>query len=415
MFRGKSSNHGILVILFCICHISVRSSTDIPLTMMAKFSSGEPAYLTAESVVPFDLQSHRILVPVSINGSKTVYTFLLDTGAMTCIDENLAVELDLKRGDIIQTLRKDKPAYLTMIRTIGLGHMEVRNFIVPRMDIGKVFDDSFQYSGFLGADFLRFFSVTIDYREHTLTLADTSVTYTSRNEQVSVPLTATLPMWFPYVQGTLNDSIHAPIMVDTGSPFSLVVPLSFEERLCVSPEMECIRSRGIFAKWPATDPPYNVYTRLHSLQIGDHVVNFLPALMTDLPMMVNTPLMGKAFIDKYLIRLDFPRALCHFIPLPDTDHETNVYTRGIRIRRADADSTVIAGVWVDSSADRKGLSPGERVLSIQGIDPARLTEESIDSILTKGDMPFVALRICGRQTEGDIHLSKDALFTVINR
>jgi hypothetical protein len=334
---------------------------------------------------------------------------------MTWINEDLAVELDLEKGEVISTLRKDKSATLTMVRSIRLGDMEVRDLIIPRMDIGEIFNDSFHYDGFLGADFLRFFSITIDYEKRVLTLADESVTYEETDEWISMPLTSTLPMWFPYIQGTLNDSINVPIMVDTGSPFALVVPLSFEQRLCSSVDMECVHSRGVFARWPSTDPPCNIYARLHSFRIGNHVVELLPTLLTDLPMMVNTPLMGMAFLNKYRIRLDFPGAICHFQPVPGTYHETNVKTRGVQILRANPDSVVIEGVWEGSPADRNGISPGERVVHIQGIESAELNDASIDSILTDGDIPFVTLGIGEEQSVREVQLTKGALFNVMNR
>ena len=415
MFTEKSSCHGMLVIFISLCHITTCVSKDTTLTMMRKFTSGEPVYNESKSIIPFHLQSHRIEVPVSLNGSESVYRFLLDTGAMTWINEDLAVKLNLEKGEVISTLRKDKSATLTMVRSIRLGDMEVRNLIIPRMDIGEIFNDSFQYDGFLGADFLRFFSVTIDYEKRILTLADASVTYDETDEWISIPMTSTLPMWFPYIQGTLNDSINVPIMVDTGSPFALVVPLSFEERLCSAVDMECVRSRGVFARWPSTDPPCNIYARLHSFRIGDHVVELLPTLLTDLPMMVNTPLMGMAFLDKYRLRLDFLEAICHIQPVPGTYHETNVYTRGVQILRANPDSVVIEGVWEGSPADRNGVSPDGRVVHIQGIESAELNDTTIDSILADENIPFVTLGISEEQSVREVQLPKDALFKAMNR
>ena len=56
------------------------------------------------SVIPFDLDGHKIYVSVNINDHPKEYTFILDTGALTMIDEKVAEELYLEKDLEIPTL-----------------------------------------------------------------------------------------------------------------------------------------------------------------------------------------------------------------------------------------------------------------------------------------------------------------------
>lgn len=57
--------------------------------------------IPVKGTVPFELKEHCIIVKGKINGSLRQYDFLLDTGALTFIDKEVAGELDLKtRGNM---------------------------------------------------------------------------------------------------------------------------------------------------------------------------------------------------------------------------------------------------------------------------------------------------------------------------
>ena len=50
-----------------------------------------------DNTISFEWQGHLIVVKGNINGSQDDYNFIIDTGALTFIDKNVAQELQLKQ------------------------------------------------------------------------------------------------------------------------------------------------------------------------------------------------------------------------------------------------------------------------------------------------------------------------------
>ena len=394
----------ILSTFLLLCCFSTSSSAQ-ELTMMNKFVSGKPVYHAKESEIPFRLLRHKITIPVFLNDEPSEYVFVLDTGALTFIAEHVATALELEKGQSIPSMDEDETAYLTRLKSIRLGQMEVKDLIIPRMDLQTVFDSTFIFAGFIGSDYLRFFMTTIDYRNCALTLSQPADTVDSHLSGYRIPMEAPLPLRFPYVDIAVNDSIKTRAMIDTGSPFSLVMPLSFEARLCRPPQNPCLTSVGTPVKWPSTDPPHNCLTRLSTVRIGELVVKDLPTILTELPMMVGTPLLGKDFLDKYVIELDYPAQELRLSPFEDSHHETNVYATGLGLRKHDG-SIVVSGYWEGSPASRCGIHPGDRILEVNGINAHSLTQDDVDAILRDDTVTSIHLGVKHDENVNIISLEK---------
>jgi hypothetical protein len=307
---------------------------------------------------------------------------------------------------------EDQKAYLTRLESIRIGQMEVRDFIIPRMDLQAVFDSTFKFAGFIGSDYLRFFRTTINYRDRLLSLSQPADSSASSPCGYRTPMDVPLPMRFPYIDITVNDSIRTRAMIDTGSPFALVLPLSFEERLCGVSQVPCLRSVGTLMKWPSTDPPYNRLTRLNTLRIGGLEVMNLPALLTELPMMVDTPLLGKSFLDKYVIELGFPRDELLLRPLEDKEHDINIYSAGIGLKKR-GDAIIVSGYWERSPASLSGLQPGDRIVELNGMNAGALTQEDVDALLNDNAISSIQLGVKQEEGFGVITLEKAWLLPTI--
>jgi hypothetical protein len=373
--------------------------------MMNKFVSGEPVYHSKESEIPFSLLRHKIAVPVFLNDQSDEYVFVLDTGALTFIAEQVAADLGLEKGQSVPTLAEEEKAHLTKLESIRIGEMEVKGLIIPRMDFQTVFDSSFVFAGFIGSDYLRFFRTTIDYQNRALTLSQPADTGGSHLGGYRVPMEAPLPLRFPYVDITVNDSIRTRAMIDAGSPFALVMPLSFEKRLCGPHHSTCILSVGTLVKWPSTDPQYNCLTRLNTVVIGELVIRDLPTILTELPMMVGTPLLGKGFLDKYVIELDYPTGHLLLSPLEDRNHETNVYSAGVGLKKR-GDSIYVSGFWEGSPASLSELDLGDEILELNGMDACFLPQEDIDAVLLDDTITSIHLGVKRNGSVGLITIEK---------
>ncbi|MFH1853409.1 MAG: aspartyl protease family protein, partial [Candidatus Neomarinimicrobiota bacterium] len=269
--------------------------------MIQKFNSGQPVYGSDVCTIPFKLIGHKILVSVNINEEKQSYNFLLDTGALTFINKTTAGDIGLKKGAEMPTMNKNEKAYLTKLDSIALGEMKVKDFVVPIMDIQAVFDSSFSVDGFIGSDFLRFFCTVIDYENRIIILRRNNDKQDTSAVGYIVNLQSPFPLRFPTIKLKINNYQEIDGIIDTGSPFSLVLPLSFTDEFDDSARKQLVKSRGAIAQWPSTKADYNYLWRVQKLELGELELTNLPVIFAELPNQLKTALIGKDLLDKFLI------------------------------------------------------------------------------------------------------------------
>ncbi len=129
----------------------------------------EPGRTPVTSRIKLDERS-MIIVPVSINGSRS-YDFLLDTGCTkTTIDQKLADQLGLPRAGektLVGVLAS------TRMSIVRIDSISVAGAVVSG---GEIFTTAHaptvtrNVRGVLGEDFLRNFDLLIDYRERSIQL-----------------------------------------------------------------------------------------------------------------------------------------------------------------------------------------------------------------------------------------------------
>lgn len=363
------------------------------------------------TLIPFELIGHKIYVRVQINDNPQKYRFLLDTGALTMIDEKVAEELRLERSADRPTLNPSVQTYMTILNRIRLNEMEAENMSIPIMNTVSVFGASFEADGFIGSDFLKFFRFTIDYRKkHILYngIADFSdSTYTGHRIQFDRHFMIGAPM----VECTINGAIQTTGMIDTGSPFGLVLPLSFAERIGSSTK---IQSRGVMAEWPFTSSEYNSLARIEHLTLGTLVLQNIPVLLAELPANLSGPLIGKEFLSQFLVTLDYPENELILLPYDDAQFKDNLFSTGLALVKDENNRTVVRGFWEGSPAHRAGVQVGDEILEINSERTKDLSREEIDEILDADSIHKIEFIVRIDETEMSIILKKELLLPAIN-
>ena len=203
----------------------------MPLKMMKKLNSGQ-GYIVegVETVIPFELRGHAPVVEVFFNDNPESFRLILDTGAMAFIQEDAAARIDyIDRGEM-PTFDKEQNAQLAEFASVKCGNAMVENLIgvVFNFMAKTGYDD---VDGLLGSDFLRFYRVKFDYVEQTVTLSLDPGPLTPAGDEVSIPIETPLPLRAPMVECMLNGAVEDEAMIDTGSPYSIVLPLNLMDKL----------------------------------------------------------------------------------------------------------------------------------------------------------------------------------------
>jgi hypothetical protein len=424
----------ITVILLCVFAVFIDCT---PLSMLRMLSTGTPGFIGSPSEISFELSGHKILLPVRINGCKKEYTFILDTCGPTVIDIGVSSELDIEKGRLLRLNNESKAYFSKKNVDVKLGDMQVNDLQVLIIDLG-IFTESAGRSihGFIGSGFLRHFSVTFDYHRKSIILGKSTNTETgssvghdprSRTEfnvdlhaeiaqpvskEYKFPITKSFPMNWPTIQCHFDDGIVSQALLDTGSPYAIVAPISLLEKQNFTEERTCLESAGVIVKWPsafADSIDKNYMARFDSFQIGDLEILNLPVIYSN----SGAILLGKRFLSQFIMTIDYPSEVLTLIPYPDMHFKQNIFSTGLGLRKDKQGRTLVNGYWKGSAADRHGLLPGDEVLAINSVETCDLTYKQISALLNDDSISDFDLVINTGDLERRVRLEKEFLFPEI--
>ncbi|HEY5498829.1 MAG TPA: hypothetical protein VIK20_00450, partial [Bacteroidales bacterium] len=279
-----------------------------------------------EAVIPFELLDYVILVKCKINDSKEFYNFILDTGGVTVIDKTLANELKLKQL-----------GPQAKINTFYLGEYAVEKvFVFTNFDL-KQFKTSYgiDVSGIIGSDLLEDYIVTIDYEKQQLILSTDmeALALEKKSNQAGYFLKFTKhPInHAPMIKCKLNGNIEVEAMIDTGQPYSLVLPLKELERTGVLKQKNTLKAKGVIVKWPGTISPDNFLAQLKCFEADRLKINNIITVFAELPVMLSVPLLGSDFLSRYLIKIDYLHEEILLIPKTGYQGLNHSFSAGLQL------------------------------------------------------------------------------------
>jgi hypothetical protein len=377
--------------------------------MITKLKSGTPALLNERCVIPFQLVGHRIYVKTRLNDALKEYNFIFDTGALTAVDIKVAEELGLGIGREIPTPDKTIKAYLAQKDvTIVLGTVWLADFIVPLFDFAQIQDEEDQYpaiDGFIGSDFARFYRVTIDYRSKSLVFSPRADLPDSSTALHRIPFEQHIPIRAPTVECTIDGDIVTKGIIDTGSPFFAVFPLSLLEKQRFPDERELLKSVGVMAEWPFWPIEHNYLARIRSLKVGSLELQDVIVLYAN----TKNILLGEKFLSQFVVSLHFPEHEMVLIPYGDGAFEHNVFSTGLKLMREEG-KTIIASYWEGSPADRAGISVQDEVLEIDGRNTSDVPVGELQAVLRNNSVETVQLLLKTENGEREVVIEKEMLF-----
>jgi len=363
-----------------------------------------------EYVIPFELDGHTIIVPVKFNGADTTYRFIFDTGGLTFVEPDIAAQLNLERGMTVPTFDSTVKAYSTILDTVNLGGARVVNLV------GVIYDflnsvGFTRYDGMIGSDFVSFYTVTIDYRAQTLTLSHDTDSLETVDGTFYASLTRQEMMGAPMADGMIEGHIPAECMIDVGSPYGLVMPLSWMDVLYGYQTSHLIPSVGIMAKWPYSEDKKNYLGRLKSLTLGDFTIEHVPVIFAD----VHDILIGRDILEQFVTIMNYPTCQMRIIPYHDMTFADNVFSVGLRIRRGPDNQVRVTGLWKNSPAHRAGIKPGDNVLAINDREISEYAMWELTDLFRNDSVTTVTINIRNEQGTHEYILNKEYILPEISK
>jgi predicted aspartyl protease len=352
--------------------------------------------LEVKGTIPFELKEHLIVIKGKINGSRKYYDLILDTGGLTFIDKEVVKELGLKtRGNMAK------------MDTLEMGEVSIPDiFAFTTFPTERFEKHGITIYGIIGSNLLERFKVSLDYRNQRVVISPDDVVTGESARGFRQKFTNHRVNNAPMIDCTINGNVAVKAMVDTGQPYSIVFPHEYLDKLNVRNDPSLVPSKGIMIKWPGTKTIDAYLGRLDRFEQGDFKVDNLMCCFAELPPLLSVPLLGRDYLDKFLITIDYPNDEILFVPHEDAQFVENVSSFGMNLGRDESNTIVVEGLWTGGPADRAGIEVGDEIVeynstALNGDDIFELRQ-----FLEKESTKEIKLVINNKEGQHEIRLQK---------
>jgi len=355
--------------------------------------------IPVKGIIPFELKEHCIIVKGKVNGSLRQYDFILDTGALTFIDKEVAGELDLKtRGNMAK------------MDTLEMGEVSIPNIFAFTTFNPEAFKrHSITFHGIIGSNLLERFKVTLDYRNQKMIISPDNETTKGSAPGYRCKFTNHPVNYAPMVDCTINGNVSVKAMVDTGQPYSIVFPLEYLDKLSARGSRQLVKSKGIMIKWPNTKTTDSFIWRLKRFEMESLKINNLLCCFAELPRFLSVPLPGRDYLAQFLITIDYPNDKILFVPYEEPQFVDNLFSFGTNLGRGENNTIVVEGLWAGGPADRAGIQVGDVIIECSLMPVSSGDIFKLRQLLTNENLKEVRLVVKDKEGQHEVSLHKEML------
>lgn len=368
-------------------------------------NGGEPEFsCPGDFTCPFRLQGHIILVDVRLNGNTKPYTFVLDTAALTVIAPRVAKELHTEEGLYIpgkDSSGKTATIRLVTVAEIRLDKVKVKQCAAAVFDLSSM---SNAIDGILGSNFLRHFTIRLDYTARTITFLRHPPPKTMGKGGITVPFKQDMKNGFaPCMQCRINDKWSTAGIIDTGCPDLASLPLSVMRRTDAYKTGRKLTALGSMVQGAFGTAVESCLLRVDSLTTASlKLADFVSTSNH-----TEAVLFGRAFLVNYVTTLDYPGGRMILQPIAGKP-ETEPRSFGLTMQK-DAGSTRVSGVWPASSAYEQGIRPGDRVLLVNGKEADSMSLLELAALFRDDNTHAITVTMAYTKGNQELTLHKEKL------
>lgn len=356
--------------------------------------------------ISFKEENGKIILPVEIQNN--VYDFLFDTGAIAVIDNE--VLKNLKSQKIASQKVKDYFGTKSKLNYHKLEQASVQNINfrsagVVGADLGLVKSkDCSGISGIIGANWMKKALWQIDFQQQKLRFA-------SSIDSLQIPANSDTIRFIPSLQGTpafkfsTSNGVQKDMILDTGSPGNLSMPangFSKEERNAALLKHFGL-AYGIFDS--SLDSTF--FIQFPSASIGNKLELNHPVVALESSR--NRGVMGTAFMQNYLLTIDWQRQYIIFSPTAVSEkNKINNYGFGINLENG---KLLVSGVYKSTLDQGKGLEFKDQILMINQRDLRQATQSDYCDLRLNGkngqdDEAFIWVKVLRNGVELDFKVER---------
>lgn len=333
-----------------------------------KPNSGGTKQKNYYSVMPYESKFGTLpIIKVEVGGKER--RFLLDTGAVTCISQELANELKPKITETISL--KDAEGHSEETTVCIIPEIKVGGVLFKKIPAAVIKKSPFTYcqelDGVIGSNLLRNSIVRFSHNDKTITLTDQPKKLDLHNkEELSSEIFLTPDQSSPYIKTYIIDNLNADIglMFDSGMTGLFDMALRhfhlFNEHHLFSDSIlggSGSVGHGAFGKHQDT---LKYSFSVKSFILNEYAFNNLRINTTA----DNNSRIGAGFMRYGDITLDYKNKRFYFEPYSDEEPDLS-YTPNSFSFNVDGNKLIVGIIW-DSEMESR-ISVGDQIISINGI------------------------------------------------
>lgn len=332
----------------------------------------QKGYYTA---IPYEKVNGVLIIPVEIDG--TVYRFMLDTGAVTCISQEIVDKIKpqtlLEKLSITDNWAKEDslPVYnLSEILVGGVLFNDIPTVLLNESQIKTCFN----IDGVVGSNLLRNSIVRFSTLDSTIIITDQPKKLDLRSKKkYSIEMFLTPYQSTPFIWTTLKDKDKARVqlMFDSGMTDMYDLSLNhlnlFMEHDIFSEELSVAQGSLSFGFFGKNDDTLQYRLRVHEVDICNPALKNVSIYTTP----ASNSRMGLELLEHGTVTVDFMNKRFYFEP--NFKKEKDLYSRMMPFSLSMEDSKLIIGTIWDKELKNK-INVGDIVLSINETNFENMSE-----------------------------------------
>ncbi len=359
--------------------------------------------------LPFRMVNKLILIPVQINGSDTLQ-FILDTGlenSIICeLEADEVLELKHAREVMIRGIGSADP--IDAIQSKG-NSLRVGEITIQDQDYIILSSNVLQLSrkmgtkihGLLNMQAFQEYMIEIDYDRRLLTFYEPGYFREHKNLDGYSSLRIDIKNAAPFIDATIftNDGTSRPVklMLDTGAGNALSLDTGSLPGYSIPDS-----SRDGYLGCSINGNIEGKVGRIRGMDIGPfHLQDVLVSYPDSQVVLLNEAVQGRngslgsELLRRFNMILDYPDKKIHIMANSAFDDEFHYDMSGLEILVPvpDEHRYIIAGIRKQSRAELAGISPGDEILTINGIPTIQLNLDEIYKYLLGNDGKKIRLEL----------------------
>jgi predicted aspartyl protease len=309
------------------------------------------------------------LIQVYIN--NVAYNFLFDTGAGLTVLSNEITHHSDKIGNIFITGSSDSSNLF--LENFTIGHTEFRNIKCVYLDLNQFTKQTcVKIDGIIGANILNLLNWNMNTQSGRLYWSRTPF----KEEAISTKLRLEHYRLLPITKVTYGN-ISFYVLIDTGFNGFLELNEQTIKQSSKYKKVNKIVGQGKrFITVNGISKGKQTLVIVDTLFIGNKFITSIPTYVTQ-----DKPKLGSALLRSFNVIYNFSDSIIFLTP-NDFQGEKDLVRFGLNIELNEMNEILVAFVWENTNAYKKGIRVGQRIVKINNTDTENINPNDFCTLMT---------------------------------